>query len=386
MKRRSVKKSLAAAAVTGCLIASAACSSGSSSDSASSGAAKLDPAKLGPAQIIGQGPNGEKASSLADIQLSAADAAKVRAGKFKVGLVMHTLNLDWSKLQIAGIKETFKKYGVTVMGTTDSDYKVDKQVADIENTIQRKPDGIISIPVDNTATAPAFKKVGQAGIKLVFMDNVPRDLKYPGDYQSMISADSQGNGQVAAEVLANRIPKGGTVGVIDFGIDFFVTNQRTKGVRDWLKANRPDIKIKTASFTDPAKAGQTAGDFLTANPDVKGLFAVWDAPALDTLSAMRAQSVDIPVTTIDLGLEAAIEIAKGGPLIGLGAQRPYDQGVAEATAMMKTLIKEDPPAWIGVKALPVIESNVLEGYKTVWHTDPPKDLANACKASGSSCG
>lgn len=385
MNRKPLHRPGLLLATAACMLATAACSSGASSGTSES-AKKLDPAKLGPSQIIGVGPNGEKAGSIDDVTLSDSDAAKVKAGNFKVGLVMHTLNLDWSKLQIAGIKDTFKKYGVSVMGTTDSDYKVDKQVSDIENTIQRRPDGIISIPVDNTATAPAYKKVGQAGIKLVFMDNVPRGLSYPRDYQSMISADSQGNGQIAAQVLANRIPKGGTVGLIDFGIDFFVTNQRTKGVKDWLKANRPDIKVKTASFTDPSKAGQTAGDFLTANPDVKGLFVVWDAPALDTLSAMRAQGVNVPVTTIDLGLEAAIEMAKGGPLIGLGAQRPYDQGVAEATAMMNALIKKEPPAWIGVKALPVIESNVREGYKTVWHTTPPKELSSACAKTGSACG
>ena len=33
-------------------------------------------------------------------------------------------------------------------------------------------EGIISIPVDFTATAPTYKKVSQAGIKLVFMDSI----------------------------------------------------------------------------------------------------------------------------------------------------------------------------------------------------------------------
>jgi ribose transport system substrate-binding protein len=346
----------------------------------------LPAGSIGPKSIVGQGPNGEKAASVDTVQLSTADMAKVKAGKFKVGISMQTMNLDWSQLQVQGITDTLKKYGVEVIGTASAEYQVDKQIADIENTIQRHPDGIISIPVDGTATAATYKKVSQAGIKLVFMDNVPTGLKHPEQYASMISADSEGNGQIAAKVLASCVPQGATIGLVNFGVDYFSTKERTKAVNDWMKKNRPDIKIKQVDFTDPSKVGQIAGDFLTGNPDVKGLFAVWDQPALDTLTSMRAQGVNIPVTTVDLGLESAIEIAKGGPLKATGSQRPYDQGVAEAMAMMKALIGQTPPAWIGVQSLPVVQSTVLEAYKTVFKKDPPAQLADACKKAKPACG
>ncbi|WP_250528149.1 substrate-binding domain-containing protein [Caballeronia sp. GAWG2-1] len=347
---------------------------------------KLNVASIGPTGIVGQGPNGEKAAAVDAVKLTDAEAAKVKAGKFKVGISMQTMNLDWSQLQVQGITDTLKKYGVEVIGTASAEYQVDKQIADIENTIQRHPDGIISIPVDGTATAATYKKVSQAGIKLVFMDNVPTGLKHPEQYAAMVSADSEGNGQIAAKVLASCVPKDGTVGLVNFGVDYFSTTERTKAVNDWLKKNRADIKIKQVAFTDPSKVGQIAGDFLTANPDVKGVFAVWDQPALDTLTSMRAQGINTPVTTVDLGLESAIEIAKGGPLKATGSQRPYDQGAAEAMAMMKALIGQTPPAWIGVQSLPVVQSNVLESYKTVFKKDPPPQLADACKKAAPACG
>jgi ribose transport system substrate-binding protein len=345
----------------------------------------LDVATLGPKTIIGQGPKGEKAASVEQLQLTAEEITKVKAGKFKVGITMQTVNLDWSQLQVQGITETLKKYGVEVIGVTSAEYQVDKQIADIENTIQRKPNGIISIPVDGIATAATYKKVSAAGIKLVFMDNVPAGLKHPEHYASMISADSQGNGWIAAQVLAGCIKKGGTLGIVHFGVDYFSTNQRTKAVRDWLGKNRPDIKIKQTDFTDPSKVSQIAGDFLTANPDVQGLFAVWDQPALDTISSMRAQGVNVPVTTVDLGLQSAIEIARGGALKATGSQRPYDQGVAEALAMMKALLGKTPPAWVGVQSLPVIQANVMESYKTVFKKDPPKELVAACNKAKPAC-
>jgi ribose transport system substrate-binding protein len=348
-------------------------------------ATRFDLATLGPKSIIGQGPNGEKAASVEQLQLTPEEITQVKAGKFKVGITMQTVNLDWSQLQVQGISDTLKKYGVEVIGVTSAEYQVDKQIADIENTIQRKPNGIISIPVDGVATAATYKKVSAAGIKLVFMDNVPAGLKHPEQYASMVSADSQGNGWIAAQVLASCIKQGGTLGIVHFGVDYFSTNQRTKAVKDWLAKNRPDIKIKQTDFTDPSKVSQIAGDFLTANPNVQGVFAVWDQPALDTISSMRAQGVNVPITTVDLGLQSAIEIAKGGPLKATGSQRPYDQGVAEALAMMKALLGKTPPAWVGVQSLPVVQANVLESYKTVFKKDPPKELLAACNKAKPAC-
>jgi hypothetical protein len=84
-------------------------------------------------------------------------------------------------------------------------------------------------------------------------------------------------------------------------------------------------------------------------------------------------------------VQSAIEIANGGPLKATGSQRPYDQGVAEATAMMKALIGQTPPARIGVQSLPVVQSNVLGSYKIVFRKDPPPQLADACKKAAPAC-
>jgi ribose transport system substrate-binding protein len=51
--------------------------------------------------------------------------------------------------------------------------------------------------------------------------------------------------------------------------------------------------------------------------------------------------------------------------------------VAEAMAMMKALIRQTPPARISVHSLTVVQSNVLESYKTVFRKDPPSQLADA---------
>ena len=338
----------------------------------------LDAAKLVPPTIVGSGPFGEEPSTIETVKLTEEQAEKARAAKFRVGVVMQTMDIDWSKLVVAGIADTLKKYGAELVGVTNPSFQADKQIAQIGDMIQLKPDAIISIPVDNTATAAAYKTIGAAGIKLILMHQVPQGLSYPTDYQAVISPDNRGNGQVAAEMLAAHIPQGGVAGLVDFGVDFFTTNERTRQVEAWFRDNRPDVTLKKVEFIDTTKVGDVAANFLTANPDIQGLYVVWDAPAMQVASALRSQGKDIPITTIDLGIEAGLELASCGLIKGIAAQQPYDQGVAEAEAALQVLLGNQPPPWIVLPAIPVLPSNLTESYRKVFNEDLPKEIRAAC--------
>ena len=340
---------------------------------------KINLASLVPPAIVGSGPFSEKPSTVDSLRLTDKQAVAAKAAKFRVGVVMQTMDIDWSKLVVAGITDTLKKYDAKLVGVTNPSFQVDKQVAQIGDMIQLKPQAIISIPVDNTATAEAYKSIGKAGIKLILMHQVPTGLKYPQDYQAVISPDNQGNGQVAAQMLSAHIADKGVIGIVDFGVDFFTTNERTRRVKAWFKQNRPDVKIKQVDFVDPSKAGDVAANFLTANPDINGLFVVWDAPAMQVASALRAQGKDLPITTIDLGIEAGVELAKCGLIKGIAAQQPYDQGVAEAEAAIQALLGNQPKPWIVLPAVPVLPSNLTESYKKIFNEKVPAELAAACK-------
>ncbi|GAB14798.1 sugar ABC transporter sugar-binding protein [Arthrobacter globiformis NBRC 12137] len=377
MKTWKTSKSAAATAAILSAILLAGCSSGTASSTES--APTIDPASVEPKGLVGLGPNGEKPALPSDVSLTAEQAAKVRAGNFKVGISMQTMDIDFAKVQTTVLKKTFEENGVQVIGITDAQWKAEKQIGDLENLIQQKPDGILGVPVDDVATAAAFSKVGKSGMKLVMIDQVPKGLKYPTDYQSSVQADGKGNGQVAAEMLASRIPDGGTMGLVNFGNDIFATNERTKGAKEWLAKNRPDIKVKETAFSDPAKAGQVGGDFVTANPDIKGLWVVWDAPALEVISALRGQGANIPVATIDLGQQLTAESAQGADIVGVGAQRLTDQAKAEANAMMLSLIGEKAPSYIAAPALAVTKSNLTDSFKIVFDSPAPADIVNACK-------
>jgi ribose transport system substrate-binding protein len=382
------------ATASACLLAgcSSGQSGGSGTESADAGGTAgsvcpgdVDPAALVPPSIVGRGPDDVEAALPDAVALTADEIAAAKAKAFTVGIVMQTMDIEWSTEQVRGITDRLKEYGASVVGVVDPQFQVEKQIAGIQNMVLQKPDAIISIPVDDTATAEAYKSVSAAGIKLILMDNVPRGLQHPAQYQSMISSDNQGNGAVAAEVLAKCIPDGGTVGVIGFGVDFFVTDERERGFVGWMEENRPDITIKSADFIDPADSGDVASNFLTANPDVAGMFTVWEVPAMGIVSAQREQGKDIPVVSINIASDVALDLASGGLVKGFGAQVPYDQGLAEADAAIGALLGKQLPKWVAFPAVPVVQGNVLQAWQDVYHGAPPAELVDACAASGA-CG
>lgn len=370
--------SVAALALTGCTSDS---TTPGSTNSASNPLANVSAADLVPTSIVGLGPDGVKSGSLDEIDLTDAEVAQAKQEKYRVGIVMQTMDIEWSTEQVRGITDRLAEYDAEVIGVVDPAFDVQTQISGIENMIQLQPDAIISIPVDDTATAEAYRKISAAGIKLIMMDNVPKGLEYPADYQGMVSSDNQGNGAVCAEALAKFIPDGGTVGVLDFGVDFFVTKERMKGFVDWMEANRPDITIKTAEFLDAGKAGQDATDFLTANPDIQGMFTEWEVPAVAIDQALRAQGKSIPITAVNIASDVAADLAGGGNIKALSAQVPYDQGLAEADMAVKVLLGGSVPNWLAFPAVPVLQNNVLEAWQQVYHQDAPQQLVDVCEAT-----
>jgi ribose transport system substrate-binding protein len=119
---------------------------------------------------------------------------------------------------------------------------------------------------------------------------------------------------------------------------------------------------------------------LTSNASINGIWAVWDVPAEGVISAARnAGRDDLVITTIDLGENVAIDMASGGFVKGLGAQRPYDQGVTEAMLAGYGLLGKQAPDYVALPALPVSKDNLLEAWQAVYHQEAPAKVKDAAQ-------
>lgn len=318
------------------------------------------------------GPNGEKATPASSLTLTDEEIEKLKDGNYTAAISFHYAGNDWSSAQQKGLEDTFKKYGITIVGTTDANFSVEQQVSDLETLTALKPDVMISIPTDAKATSDAFKRVSAQGIKLVFMDNVPDNFVAGENYVGAVSADNYGNGVIAAELIGEKLNGKGKIGIVHYDVDYFVTNQRLEAFEETIKTKYPDIEVVAKNgFSDVNQSTEVADAMLTQNPDLEAIFAIWDIPAEGVLSALTsAGREDIYVSSIDLGDNIAKEIAQGN-VLGVGAQLPYDQGVAEATMAAYALLGKETPSYVAVPATKVERNTIVTGYEMVYHKEAP---------------
>jgi len=334
-------------------------------------------------QVFSTGPGGESPTAASEVTLTDDELAEIKGMGATAAIVMHYSGDDWSAAQIAGLRDQFGKMGIEVIAETDANFEASTQVSDIETILARNPSIIVSIPTDPVATASAYRQAAEQGVKIVFMDNVPQGFTPGKDYVSVVSADNYGNGIASAHLMAEALGGEGRVGLVFHAADFFVTRQRYDAFKATIEESYPNIEIvEEQGVTGPDFAGQAdqaASAMLTRDAELDGIWAVWDVPAEGVINAIRTagRENDVVVTTIDLGQNVAISLAQGGVVKGLGAQRPFDQGVTEALLAGYGLLGKEAPAFVALPALPVTRENVLEAWKEVYHQDPPAALQEA---------
>lgn len=324
--------------------------------------------------ISGLGPHGERASPPERVSLLPDDRTAAKAAGWRVAVVLHTLKSDWAKQQLAGMMGILGDCGAAVVDVVDCAFSPDMQVAELDRLISQRPDAIISLPVANEQVAAAHRRVSEAGIKLVLLDNAPTGLLPGKDYTALVSSDNFGLGKIAAAGLSPHIPDGAKVGVLGFAADFFATNEREIAFTKWLQVNRPDITPRIHRFARIEDAAAAADDLLSANPDLAGLFVVWDTPALAAANRLAERGATMPMATVDLGEAAAIALATGQSFCCIAAQQPFLQGIAAAQTVILCLLGRPVPAWIALPGIGVTRDNVVESFQAIWRQPAPREV------------
>lgn len=331
--------------------------------------------------ISGLGPHGERAVPANQIHLTETDADQARARRFSVAVVLHTTTSDWSKQELAGIAATLGLHSAALVEVVDCNFDVELQVAALGRLAHEPVDAVISIPIGNARVAAAHRALTQSGRKLVLLDNAPTGMLPGADYASVVSTDNFGLGQSCAAMLSTHIPPDGAAGILGYGVDFFATHEREIAFRKWMGHYRPDVTLVRERFAEPEGAGPAALAMVEKTPGLSGIFAVWDVPAMKAVRALAQNDIHLPLTTVDLGNEVALDMARHGMIKGVGAQLPYDQGSAAARVTLAALLGLPVPPWVALAGREVTPSDVIEAYQVVWHLPAPKAIIDGVRSA-----
>ena len=213
----------------------------------------------------------------------------------------------------------------------------------------------------------------------MFIDQAVEGMEPGKDYVSIVSSDNLALGMYIADELATAIGGKGEVAAMYFANDFYVTNLRYIGFVARLMAKYPDIKLVAAVGHDNPDKGQEVTQALLARyPNLNGMYASWSIPAMGAVTA--AQTAGLTPDKFKIANEnfdqiVAANMAKNGFIAGISSQRPYDQGVAEASVGLLALIGEQTPPYVVVPPVAVNRGNLPASYKTIYRKDLPAEMA-----------
>ncbi|MCW3007183.1 MAG: LacI family transcriptional regulator [Solirubrobacterales bacterium] len=365
----------------------AACGGGSSSDTSSSPAASTPTtaASTTPAssKTVGAtvGPNGEKATPISALTLTPAQIDKVKAGNYTSALVWHQSS-DFVTAVSNGARDEFAQLGIKVVAETNANFDAGKQKSDIETVLAKKPSVLLSLPVDPTATASAYRDANKAGTKLVLLSNVPTGFVAGKDYVAVVTDDLFQMGKHAADALAQSIGGKGDIAYLFHDAKYYVTNQRDQAFKQTIESNYPNIHIVAEKgIADPAKAEDQANAILIKNPNLAGIYVTFaQPPAEGVLSALRNNTnTTTKLVSLDLDEPLAVDMARGGNTAALVADEAYALGQSMAKAAAYGLLGQKAPPFIVAPAVTVTKANLAQGYMQSLHQQPPKAVLDAMK-------
>ena len=263
----------------------------------------------------------------------------------------------------ASMEDAAKEYAAAnpgielVFGQGASATDIEGQIAQIESMVTQGVQGIAITPVDPTV-ATALDAAVKAGVKVVLMDN---DIPGWTNRTALATTDNYAAGKIAGEYLKSVLKGGDTLGILEGVPGVPSLDDRVNGMKEGLGGL--DVKFVGGGATDctEEKGLALAEDILTANPDLKSIYAACGPPAAGAAQAIKNANLSGKVILVGFdfccgeaeALEAGIENATV-------AQFPKKMASLGVEALAKSIRGEKVESLIDSGAALVTKANMAE--------------------------
>src|SRR5688572_22568943 len=170
-----------------------------------------------------------------------------------------------------------------IYGQGQSGTDIEGQIALIESMVTQGVQGIALTPVDPTV-APALDKAIAAGVKVVLMDNNIPDWE---GRTALATTDNYNAGKIAGEHLKTLLKEGDTLGILEGVPGVPALDDRVNGMIEGLGDLKVEIVGRGGTNCTEELGLNVAQDLLTANPDLKAIYAACGPPAAGAAQAIK---------------------------------------------------------------------------------------------------
>jgi simple sugar transport system substrate-binding protein len=293
------------------------------------------------------------------LALAAAIAVPAQADPIKVGFI--------TKFPVpffATMEDGARAYAATdadvelVFGQGTSATDIEGQIALIESMVTNGVQGIAITPVDPTVSQ-ALDKAIAAGVKVVLMDNNIPDWE---GRTALATTDNYAAGVIAGKALATMIKSGDSLAILEGVPGVPALDDRVNGMIEGLGDVKPNIVARAATGCTEEQGLNNAQDFLTANPDLKAIYAACGPPAAGAARAITNAGIAndaIVLVGFDFCCGEAEALAAGTEDATV-AQFPFRMAEYGVAALVKAIRGEQVESLIDSGAALVTKENMAE--------------------------
>ncbi|MCK0195768.1 substrate-binding domain-containing protein [Ancylobacter sp. 6x-1] len=266
----------------------------------------------------------------AALALGAATASSgtAEAKKLTVAYIAPSLDISYWQWVAYGAKTKAAELGMDYIEMDSHNSPVD-QMTNVRTAITRGVDAIVMGPVSSTSTPPVLRLLKEKNIPIAFTGIGPQ----PGetDYTSAVTANNYEAGKAEGSfVCALAKERGGSqVGMLSLPQDRENAQKYLKGAKESFAADGCELVqvLQTKGLT-VREAVDQANDLLTAHPDVKAIYGMYDEAATGAAKVLQTRGLvgKIGVATAD-GSPTTVKLLRDGVIQGLFLQEAGGQGI-----------------------------------------------------------
>lgn len=260
----------------------------------------------------------------------------------KIAWIGKTLNNPWwVSVADYALKEANTLGVELTIALPQEEVDLEKQVAMVESAIQQKADAIIISAASSDGIIPAIKKARDAGIKIVNFDTRISDPKM---YDAYVGADDVYGAYKAGKYICEMLKGKGEVALVTGLLAQSTGVDRKEGFMKAV-AEYPNIKVvaeASGEWRSDLAANVTA-NMLTANPNIKAIFACNDQMAVGMVSAVKSygkKPSDMILVGYD-GILDAVNLMANKELSAVVALPNIDEGQIAVRIAVSLIINSD---------------------------------------------
>lgn len=274
-----------------------------------------------------------------------------------VGVVPKGANhIFWQTVHAGAIKAA-REFGFKVEWNAPTlEIDSSRQIGIVDSMINRRLAGIVLAPVDKTALVSVVERAAREGIPVAIFDSAIDT----GRILSYVATDNVEAGRMAARRMGRILGGKGKVGVVGFMPGSASTMEREHGFQDEIARAFPGVRIAGVQFgmADRSRAMAAAENFLTAHPDLAGLYADNESSSSGAVQALKSRGArHVKLVAMDAS-EQLLEDLRAGFIDSLVVQDPFRMGYESTRAVALHLRGEEPPRHVDSGATLVLREDL----------------------------